>query len=86
VLLSDCDVVFLDNPLTTLINHQLQVAFSQRPQRAQHFKLAAQIAIMSDAHFGHRKDRTDSFGNSGFMFYRAGELQVDLKGTRRRGC
>jgi hypothetical protein len=41
---------------------------------------------MSDAHFGHRKDRTDSFGNSGFMFYRAGELQVDLKGTRRRGC
>jgi hypothetical protein len=29
---------------------------------------------MSDAHFGHRKD------------YRAGELQVDLKGTRRRGC
>ena len=25
VLLSDCDVVFLDNPFTTLINSQLQV-------------------------------------------------------------
>lgn len=31
---------------------------------------------MSDAHFGHRKDKTDTFCNSGFMFYRAGELQI----------
>ena len=56
---------------------------------------------MSDAHFGHSKDKTDTFGNrfgacffsandmgskagvtlrrSGFMYYRAGDLQVLFK-------
>ena len=35
VLLSDCDVVFLDNPFTTLINSQLQV-FSQSFRHTPH--------------------------------------------------
>jgi hypothetical protein len=43
-----------------------------------------QIAIMSDAHFGHRKDKTDTFGNRflGFYFSRVFGVEFRAKLTR----